>query len=136
MFTSVNSRAATAYQRVAVETSVQGADPHHLVTMLYDGLLRSLQLARSAMDRQDVAAKGQALGKASRILDEGLKAGLNLSEGGELAQNLRNLYVYCTQRLMQANLRNDLAAVDEVIGLIDPLADSWKKIRNAALQGG
>jgi len=104
--------------------------------MLYDGLLQSLQLARSAMERQDVATKGQALGKASRIIDEGLKSGLNLAEGGELAQNLRNLYVYCAQRITLANLRNDLAAVDEVIGLIDPLADSWKKIRNAALQGG
>lgn len=136
MFTSVNSRAATAYQRVAVETSVQGADPHHLVTMLYDGLLQSLQLARSAMERQDVATKGQALGKASRIIDEGLKAGLNLAEGGELAQNLRQLYVYCAQRITLANLRNDVSIVDEVIGLIDPLADSWKQIRNAALTGG
>ena len=136
MFTTVNSRAASAYQRVAVETSVQGADPHQLVTMLYEGLLRNLQLARSAMQRQDMATKGQALGKASRILDEGLKAGLNLIDGGDLARNLHQLYAYCAQRITLANLRNDPSVVDEVIGLIDPLAQAWKDTRNAALTGG
>ena len=129
MFTSASQRAATAYKRVAAETSVQGADPHALVGLLYDALLQSIAQARGAMARGDVAAKGSAIGKAVRILDEGLKASLNLAEGGELAMNLHQLYTYSAMRLTHGNLRNDPAALEEVVVLIEPLAQSWKLIR-------
>lgn len=128
MFTSASHRAASAYKRVAVETSVQGADPHTLVGLLFDALLQSIAAARGAMERGDTAAKGAAVGKAVRILEEGLKAGLNLREGGEIAANLRSLYDYSTLRLTQANLRNDPAALEEVSKLIEPVAQSWKLI--------
>jgi flagellar protein FliS len=107
MFTSVTTRAASAYKRVAVETGVQGADPHQLVGMLYDALLQSMNQARGAIERGEVEVKGAALGKAVRILEEGLKAGLNL--------------------------RNDSAAVAQVVELIEPLAQSWQQIRAAAI---
>ncbi len=132
MFTSVSTRASSAYKRVAVETGVQGADAHQLVDLLFDTLAQSLNQARGAMERGEVQAKGEALGRAVRILDEGLKSGLNLREGGELADRLHQLYDYGVQRLTQANLRNDSAAVAEVIGLIEPIADAWKQIRSAA----
>lgn len=135
MFTSVNTRAASAYKRVAVDTGVQSADPHQLVSMLYEALLQNLQLARGALARGEVAAKGQALGKGIRILEEGLKAGLNPAQGGQLAANLKGVYDYSVQRLTLANLRNDAAAIDEVVALIEPLADSWKAIRAQAIQG-
>jgi flagellar secretion chaperone FliS len=133
MFTSVTSRAAAAYQRVATETSVQGADPHQLVGLLFDALLQSLASARGSLARQDVAAKGAAIGKAVRILEEGLKAGLNPRQGGEVAANLRQLYDYCIVRLTQANLHNDDTALAEVARLIEPVADAWQRIRG---QGG
>jgi flagellar protein FliS len=129
MFTSASSRAAAAYKRVATDTSVQGADPHQLVTMLFDALLQSLARARGALESGDIAAKGMAIGKAVRILEEGLKAGLNMGQGGDLAQNLRGMYDYSIMRLTQANLRNDAAALAEVVALIEPVADSWKQIK-------
>ncbi len=130
MFTSASSRAAAAYKRVAADTGVQGADPHQLVTMLFEALLQSLVRARSALESGDIAAKGTAIGKAVRILEEGLKAGLNMGQGGDLAQNLRGMYDYSIARLTHANLRNDAAALAEVSALIEPVADSWKQIRN------
>jgi flagellar protein FliS len=129
MFTSVNSRAAAAYKRVATDTVVQTADPHQLVSLLFDALLQSLARARGALEAGDVAAKGEAIGKAVRILEEGLKAGLNMEQGGELAQNLRGLYGYTVTRLTHANLHNDAAALTEVIELIKPVTDSWQSIR-------
>ena len=132
MFTSVNSRAAAAYKRVAADTGVQSANPHQLVTMLFDALLQSLQRARGALESGDIAAKGMAIGKAARMLEEGLKAGLNMEQGGELAQNLSGLYSHCIVRLTHANLRNDAAALAEVISLIEPVADSWQHIKGAA----
>lgn len=129
MFTSVNSRAASAYRRVAAETSVQGADPHQLVGLLFDALLQSIALARGAMARGDIPAKGAALGKAVRIIEEGLKAGLNLRDGGEVARNLHQLYGYSVLRLTQGNLHNDTQALEEVTRLIEPIAESWKLIK-------
>jgi flagellar secretion chaperone FliS len=129
MFTSVPSRAAAAYRRIAAETSVQGADPHQLVGLLFDALLRHIKSAQGAIDRKDVVTKSESLGKAVRIIEEGLKAGLNLKDGGEIAANLHQLYGYCVVRLMQANLRNDRHALQETLGLLEPVARSWQQIK-------
>lgn len=129
MFTSVNSRAANAYKRIAAETSVQGASPHQLVGLLYDALLQAIAAARGALARGDIEAKGQAIGKSVRIIEEGLKAGLNLKDGGEIAANLHSMYTYSVMRLTQANARNDATALAEVAQLIAPVAEAWKGIQ-------
>jgi flagellar secretion chaperone FliS len=134
MFTSVNTRSASVYKRVAVETGVQAADSHRLVGMLFDGLLQAVATARGAMERGDLVVKGEQIGKAVRIVEEGLKAGLDPA-GGEMAQNLRALYAYSVRRLTEANLRNDPAALAEVATLIEPVAQAWQDIRGQALQG-
>jgi len=128
MFTSVSSRAASAYQRVNVETAVSQADPHELVNLLFEGLLKNVGAARAAMARGDVAAKGMLINKAVRIIDEALKPALNLAQGGDIAANLNGLYGYCSLRLTEANLRNDDAALTDVIRVIEPLADGWKQM--------
>ncbi|AOS77783.1 MAG: flagellar export chaperone FliS [Hydrogenophaga sp.] len=134
MFTSVNTRSASVYKRVAVETGVQAADSHRLVGMLFDGLLQAVAAARGAMERGDLVVKGEQIGKAVRIVEEGLKAGLDPA-GGEMAQNLRALYAYSVRRLTEANLRNDPSALAEVATLIEPVAQAWQDIRGQALQG-
>ena len=134
MFTSVNTRSASVYKRVAVETGVQAADSHRLVGMLFDGLLQAVATARGAMERGDLVVKGEQIGKAVRIVEEGLKAGLDPA-GGEMAQNLRALYAYSVRRLTEANLRNDPNALAEVATLIEPVAQAWQDIRGQALQG-
>jgi flagellar protein FliS len=134
MYVPINNRSASAYSRMGATTSVQGANPHELINLLFNGLLESLNLARGAMERGETAVKGQAISKSVRLLDEGLKAGLN-PQGGELSVNLGNLYDYCIRRLTEANARNDLAAIDEVRKLIEPVADSWKAIRPEATEG-
>ncbi len=139
MYTPVSSRAASAYRQVGVQSGIDGASPHMLIKMLFDGLVQSLNAARGAMQRGEVEEKGRHLGKAVRILEEGLKGGLNPAQGGELVVNLRALYDYCIKRLTLANLRNDVSLVEEVVELIAPVAQSWDQIgagNNAASQGG
>lgn len=128
MFTPVSTRSASAYKRVGIETSVEGANPHQLINLLFDALLQSLGVARDAMGRKDIAAKGRAICKAVRILEEGLKGALNEKEGGEVAASLSTLYQYCSLRLTQANWANDDALVAEVQRLIEPVASAWKSI--------
>lgn len=129
MFTPVNMRSANAYRAVGVETMVAGSDAHNLVALLFDALLQALNSAKHGLQTKDVAAKGKAIGRAVRLIEEGLKAGLNDEQGGELALQLRSLYDYCTVRLSEANLKNDESRVDEVIRLLQPLAQAWTQIR-------
>ena len=128
MYTPVSSRAASAYRQVGVQSGIDGASPHMLIKMLFDGLVQSLNAARGSMQRGEVEEKGRHLGKAVRILEEGLKGGLNPAQGGELVVNLRALYDYCIKRLTLANLRNDVSLVEEVVELIAPVAQSWNEI--------
>jgi len=129
MFTPVSMRSVNSYRAVAVETSVSTANPHELVSLLFDGLLQSLALAKGSIQTADMPTKGRAIGRAVRILEEGLKAGLDEARGGELAVNLRTLYDFCILRLTESNLRNDAGMVDEVIQMIQPVADGWGQIR-------
>jgi flagellar protein FliS len=88
----------------------------------------SLVTARGAMRAGQIEAKGKAIGRAARIVEEGLKAGLNLEGGGRLATDLDSLYAYVGLRLLQANLKNDEAALDECARLLGPLRDAWVAI--------
>jgi flagellar protein FliS len=90
--------------------------------------LQAVGTARAALARGEVAVKCEQITKAVRILGEGLKPALNLDKGGPLATNLNGLYGYCVVRLTQANLRNDDAALSEVIQIIEPVAQGWKQI--------
>lgn len=116
---------ASAYARVGIETSVNSASAHKLIELLFNGFMDSVALARGAMRAGQIEAKGKAISRAACIIDEGLKAGLNLKAGGRLALDLDSLYAYVALRLMAANLRNDESALDECVRLIEPLRDAW-----------
>jgi flagellar protein FliS len=119
---------ANAYARVGVETSVHSASSHKLIELLFNGFVDSVALARGAMRANQIEAKGKAIGRAARIVEEGLKAGLNMEAGGRLAEDLDALYAYVALRLTAANLRNDESALDECVRLIGPLRDAWTAI--------
>ena len=119
---------ANAYARVGVETSVNAASAHKLIELLFNGFMDAIVLARGAMRAKQIETKGKAIGRAARIVEEGLKAGLNLEAGGRLAADLDSLYAYIGLRLLHANLRNDEAALDECVRLIGPLRDAWVAI--------
>ena len=119
---------ANMYRDVGVNTSVEVADPHRLVAMLFDGFMDAVAQARGALQAGDIERKGREISRAARIIEEGLKAGLNLEAGGDLAADLNDLYAYVTLRLTQANLRNDDQALQECRRLIEPLRDAWASI--------
>lgn len=121
-------KAVDVYAQVGVETGVAAADPHKLILMLFDGTHAALVAARLAMSRDEIAAKAAALSKAIAIIDGGLKASLDVKAGGVLAERLASLYDYMLNRLLAANLRNDVALVDEVSRLLDELRSAWAQI--------
>ncbi len=118
-----------AYASIGLESGLSTADPHKLVLMLYQGALLAIASAKNQMLRGEIAAKGASISKAIMIIDEGLKASLNMQAGGALAQNLADLYDYMNQRLLQANLNNDPAILDEISKLLSELKSAWESIR-------
>ena len=124
---SASSAFAGAYRTVGVETGVAAASPHQLVTMLFDGFNAAIAEARVALAKGEVEAKCKALGRALRIVDEGLKAPLDAA-GGTLSEKLSSLYAYVSLRLTQANLTNDVAALDECVKLLEPVRSAWVAI--------
>lgn len=116
------------YQNVNATAAVDGASPHKLVAMTYDAVIGEIATARGAMQRRDVAEKGRAIGRAVRLLEEGLLAPLDLNAGGALAVNLRDLYEYTVFRLTMGNLHSDDAALAECARLMRTLGESWAAI--------
>lgn len=129
MFAAYRNPART-YAGVAVETSVAAARPIDLVVLLYEGACEGIIKAIAHMQDRNIAAKGEAITKVIRIIDEGLKAALD-PRGGEITVHLRGLYDYMTRRLLLGSLQNDTAPLEEVRGLLLELKGAWDEIARA-----
>lgn len=129
---SSSSAFAGTYRQIGVQTGVSGASPHQLVLMLYDGYNDSVNDARAAMQAGQMEAKGKAVGRALRIVDEGLKASLDVKAGGAMAENMMAVYAYVLRRLSEANLSNDPQLLDECLRVMEPLRSAWVAIRPAS----
>ena len=111
------------YQQTAIGTQSKG----RLIVMLYDGAIKFMKLAIKELEAGNHAAKGQYIGRAQDIISE-LNAVLDMDGGGEVAQNLRKLYLFMSRRLNQANVHRDPDMIREVITLMEELNQSWKAI--------
>jgi flagellar protein FliS len=94
--------------------------------MLFEGCLQRMAAAKGAILHKEVAIKGENISKAIGILG-GLRASLDLNQG-EIAGNLDRLYEYMERRLVEANLKNDDAIIDEVSGLLRDVKSAWDAI--------
>ena len=121
------AKGTQAYAQIGVESAVMSASQQQLVTMLFDGVLSALVRARLFMQDNNQQGKGVSLSKAINIIENGLRVSLDEESKDELTQNLIALYSYMVRRLLQANLRNDVSAVEEVEALMRNIADAWKE---------
>ncbi|WP_263768680.1 flagellar export chaperone FliS [Propionivibrio soli] len=124
-----------AYNKVSLETSVANASPHQLIVLLFEGARQAIIIARAGIEAGDTPRKGTAITKAIDIILNGLRASLNLEEGGNIAQNLYALYDYMARRLLHANLTNDKAALDEVLKLLSEIHEAWVAIGDKVNNG-
>ena len=121
-------KASAIYQQNSVRGSVEGADSHQLIGMLLDGVIDRINQARGHMTHGNVAAKGRNISGALAIVGE-LRDSLDHKVDRNLSQRLDALYQYVTGILLQAQLNNDPAGLDEAIRLLTPIRDGWQAIR-------
>jgi flagellar secretion chaperone FliS len=113
--------------KIYQEANFFTATPVKLVMMCYDGAIGSLKLARECYVNKEYEAKANALRKAVDIIHE-LNASLDVKKGGEIARNLRSLYLYMIQRVTEADLKKDIRTFDDVIQMLEELESAWKAI--------
>jgi len=127
---------AKAYSKLGLETDVITGEPHRLILMLFDGALLCMQRAKTHMGTKRIAEKCQAIGTAIEIVDMGLRASVDPKPDPEFAGRLLGLYGYVTMRLLQANARNDSAALDEAAKILGDLRKAWVQIAPGAAAAG
>jgi flagellar secretion chaperone FliS len=110
------------------QNSITTASPQELTFMLYNGCLKFIKLAKKAMEENDVQAKHSNILKAQAIVQE-LNVTLNMDI--ELSQNMRQLYDYMLNRLVEANIKNDAAILEEVESYVVEFRDVWKEVMKA-----
>ncbi len=115
------------YQQVSIHSGIMDASPHRLIQMLMEGALEKIALAKGNMAYHKIVNKGENIGKAIAIIG-GLQAALNRESGGEIAENLSNLYNYMQLRLVVASLHNDESILDEVASLMMEIKMGWDGI--------
>jgi len=114
---------AAKYRQAQVET----ATPAQLLVMLYDGAIRFLSIAREKMESRDLESRHTNLIKAQKIIAE-LLSSLDMKRGGEVAANLQRVYTFMLQQLVEANINDKVAPIDEVLGMLRELRESWADV--------
>lgn len=107
------------------ESSVNTASPGELTLMLYNGCLKFINLAKHAIDQKDIETKNANIIKAQKIVQE-LMVTLNMDL--QVSQNMMSLYDYMNRRLIEANIKNEVAILEEVEGLVTEFRDTWKQV--------
>jgi flagellar protein FliS len=126
----MNARQAmSAYSNTQIHSGIMDASPHKLTAMLLSGAVDRVNVARGAIEKGDVARRGEMLGKTISILAQ-LQADLDMSQGGEIAQNLEALYDYMIRGLIDANRENDAKKLDEVQALLSEVKAGWDGIKD------
>ena len=120
-------------EQVSVEETIANTNPHRLVQMLMEGALERIAAAKVHIQYNNITEKSQLIDKAIDIIS-GLRGSLNFEKGGEIAENFELLYEFLARRLIEANTKNDVAALDEVMYILHDLKDTWdcipEEVRN------
>ena len=123
----MNAPGLDAYKATNIDSIVFEATPHKLIDMLFKGAKDALVLAVGAIERKDFDAKSKKISKAIEIILN-LQTYLDKEKGGDVADNLNELYTYMSTTLIDANRLNDTAKLQEVVGLLETVADGWSSM--------
>ncbi|MBE9547609.1 MAG: flagellar export chaperone FliS [Proteobacteria bacterium] len=111
------------------QTDVNTSSPTKIILMLYDGATNFLKKSIEYAEQGDIKNKNIYANKARDIIVE-LNNSLDIKAGGEIAMNLRRLYLFMNRHLMQASWNNNIKGIKEVIKLLSNLREAWQEIHD------
>ena len=115
------------YRKVSLDSEIAVASPHRIIQMMFAGALERLAQSRFAIERRDLQNKSLYIGKAIGLIN-GLNNSLNMDAGGEIASNLSNLYDFMLLKITEANVNNDVKAIDDVTDVLRIIKEGWDAI--------
>ncbi|UGA54013.1 flagellar export chaperone FliS [Vibrio sp. DW001] len=118
-----------AYKKVSVDSQLSAASPHKVIQMLMAGAIERLVQGKAAMAQGNIAVKGERLGKALDIVIS-LRTCLSMDEGGDVAQNLDQLYEFMITQIALANVESNPQAIDDVVDILREIKSAWDQIPN------
>ena len=119
----INAYLAKHYQMTEVNT----ADQKRLILMCYEGAIERLQKGKERILDNRPDERTTHLSKAREIITE-LQCALNFEKGGQIAKNLNAIYTYILKRIFEADVKNDISAIDEVLVMLRDLKSAWEYI--------
>ncbi|WP_286233295.1 flagellar export chaperone FliS [Thalassotalea sediminis] len=125
----------SAYKQVDINSNILASDPHQIILLMFDGLLKGVATARGAIERKDFELKAQSLTKSINILDALIQS-LDFDSQPEISKNFQVMYSYCIDCLMKASTSLDIAKLDEVVDMIKPVRSAWSEMPEDAKQEG
>ena len=120
-------QAMNAYNQNQNETRFSVASPYRLVQMTFEKLQDHMARARGAMERNDYSEKGLQISRCLELLGA-LRGALDLEVGGDVAENLSNLYLFCSQTLMQASRDNSTEQLEHAVSVIREIKTAWDQL--------
>lgn len=116
------NQGANQYKQMSIKTANRG----QLLLMLYEAAIQNVKKASNAIDKKDLAAKGQAIGKTHDIINELLNT-LNFEVGGDIARDLERLYAFMIEQLIKANIENSKSTLENIQKLLETLLSAWRE---------
>ncbi|MFK8017249.1 MAG: flagellar export chaperone FliS [Gammaproteobacteria bacterium] len=129
------NNALGSYRANGAMMAMNHANPHQLIDLLMERAISRLAIARGHMQRDQTHGKGEHISGAMAIIT-GLQSFLDHSSGGEIAAKLDALYDYMGRKLVQANVQNDISALEEVTTLLKEIRQGWQGIEQQVNQAG
>lgn len=111
------------------ENNIKTASPENLTLMLYNGALKFINQGKLFIDEKNVSKSNDAIQKAQAIIQE---LNITLDMQYEISKNLRSLYTYILDKLVEANMSKDKAILDEAGVMVTELRDTWKEAMKLA----
>ncbi|MDB2323966.1 flagellar protein FliS [Alphaproteobacteria bacterium] len=128
-----NKKMLHAYANSEREAVVESDNPHALIAVMYDELLRSMNVFFNNLDKSkaDLEARGRALSRSLSII-YALQSSLNFEEGGEIAENLFRLYEYSRQQLLMSAKSEEENGINSAIKSLSEIRDAWRMTASQA----
>ena len=89
-----------------LKTKVLTASQEQLQLMLYDGAIRFCEQARNAIENKQIEQSYNLIVKAEKIVME-MCHSMRDEVAPETCANMRRLYIFCYEKLVDANLKKE-----------------------------
>jgi len=110
------------YRKAQVATVDRG----RLIVLLYEGAISFLTKAEASLSDGDIPGAANLINRAQDIIDE-LNASLNMDQGGDIAANLRRLYLFMGDQLVRAKIKADNEPLRDVTRMLTTLNEAWRE---------